>query len=478
MSEVDDMDFYREKTNPENANEVLFKGDWVKLEMRTEVIRVKGQNDVMLVVRTGPHGPLVQDLFTQEKGQAIAVKWQFHQPDNRVLDTFHDLSYAGSVPEFAAALKKSTAPGLSVSYVDRAANIAWWIMGRIPIRPAHVRPDAVLDGASGSDEYTGYVPFEENPHLVNPESGLIITANNKPSVSTPYPLPGYFAPSDRIVQLHRLLDSQQAWSADEFMKVQTNQDEVFAAEQTSLLLSLIPRPGNALELEAYHQLEQWKGRSDISSVGAAIYNEWRSQILRSVLLDEMGDQRFSAFCSIADVWHFYKRLIRDPDSRWWDDVTTSDRTETRSEIVEQAFHRSVEILRKRLGSSVAAWTWGKLHTIEYVHPLGRQSPLNLIFNAGPYEAGGNYSQIDAMSPERGKETFSVISGPSTRRIVDFGSVERSWGISPLGNSGNLLSPHEKDQVGMFLRGEYRAQLMDENDIQQEAESTLMLIKEQ
>jgi acyl-homoserine lactone acylase PvdQ len=55
-------------------------------------------------------------------------------------------------------------------------------------------------------------------------------------------------------------------------------------------------------------LEKWDGRSDVSSNGAALYNQWRSQILRFTLLDEMGEQRFEVFCSTANAWHFYKQL--------------------------------------------------------------------------------------------------------------------------------------------------------------------------
>jgi penicillin amidase len=474
MSEVDDMDFYREKTNPQNPNEIFFRNQWVKLENRDEKIVVRGGNDVVLKVQTGPHGPLVQRLFDRPAEQLISMKWQNHEPDNLLLETFFDLAHAKTVAGFSAALKKEKAPGLNISYADRAGNIAWWVIGQIPIRPANSQPDMVLDGASGADEYLGYVPFAENPHLVNPDNGMIITANNKPAQNTPYALHGYFQPSEGIVQLQRLLQTQEQWSREDFMKIQTNQDEVFAADQVPLLVSLVPPPEDGLERNAYAVLQHWDGHSDVSSVGAAIYNEWRSQILRNTLLDELGEERFKVFCTTADAWHFYKRLIKNPASQWWDNVQTKDHIETREEIVTQAFQQAVAVLSHRFGRNVSNWNWGKLHTVEYVHVLGRQKPLNFFFNAGPYPAGGNYSQVDAMAPARGEETFEVIYGPSTRRIVDFSHVEKSWGINPLGNSGNLLSRHERDQVGLFLHGQYRPQLMDAAEIQRNAETTLSL----
>jgi penicillin amidase len=476
MSEIDDMDFYREKPNPRDPNQIVFKNEWVKLDSRDEKILVKGGKDLDFKVQTGPHGPLVQHLFSRTAGELISMKWQHHEPGNLVLDAFFDLAHAKSVSEYAAAVKKAKAPGLNISYVDEAGNIAWWVMGQIPIRPPNSQPDMVLDGASGADEYLGYVPFENNPHLINPDSGIIITANNKPTQNATSTIHGYFQPSERIVQLQRLLQAQEQWSADDFMKIQTNQDEVFASEQVPLLLSLIQPPQDALGRRAYTILQEWTGHSDVSSVGAAMYNEWRSEILRKTLLDELGPERFNIFCSLADAWHFYKRLIENPASRWWDDIQTTDHVETREEIVTQAFKQAIAFLNLRFGSNVNNWTWGKLHTVEYVHVLGRQKPLNFFFNAGPYPAGGNYSQVDAMAPApRGQETFDVFSGPSTRRIIDFSHIEKSWGISPLGNSGNLMSRHEKDQAGPFLRGQYRPELMDSAEIQRTAETTLLLL---
>jgi penicillin amidase len=309
---------------------------------------------------------------------------------------------------------------------------------------------------------------------VNPEAGVIITANNKSAQETPYPLPGYFQVSDRAIQIQRLLATQDKWSDEELKRVQTNQQEVFASEDVPLLLGRIPKPEDTLEKNAYAVLERWDGHSDMASVGAALFNEWRSQILRGAVLDEMGEERFTVFCKIADSGHFYKRLINNPASRWWDNVQTKDRIETREEVVTRAFQDAIAVLKRRFGTDITQWTWGRLHTMEYQHPLGALKPLNYIFNAGPYPAGGNAGQIDAMSGPRGQETFPIIYGPSTRRILDFSHIEKTWGVNPLGTSGNVLSRHERDQVDMFLHGEYRPQLMDQAEIQRVSESTLTL----
>jgi penicillin amidase len=49
-----------------------------------------------------------------------------------------------------------------------------------------------------------------------------------------------------------------------------------------------------------------------------------------------------------------------------------------------------------MGNNVDNWEWGKVHTLEFVHPLGKQWPLNLIFNVGPFPIGGGRNQISNM----------------------------------------------------------------------------------
>src|SRR4029079_4789955 len=117
----------------------------VRLEQRIEKIAVKSANDYSLTVQTSPHGPLIQNLLTHENKDLIAVKWQYHEPDNRALETFFDLAHAKTVSDFPPALGKAKTPGLNISYADKAGNIAWWVMGQIPIRRAQSQPDMVLD---------------------------------------------------------------------------------------------------------------------------------------------------------------------------------------------------------------------------------------------------------------------------------------------------------------------------------------------
>lgn len=63
MLENDDIDFYVEKSNPLNNNQVWENDKWVNLKIRHEVIKVKKGDNVRFRVKTSRHGPIVNDVM-------------------------------------------------------------------------------------------------------------------------------------------------------------------------------------------------------------------------------------------------------------------------------------------------------------------------------------------------------------------------------------------------------------------------------
>jgi penicillin amidase len=62
-----------------------------------------------------------------------------------------------------------------------------------------------------------------------------------------------------------------------------------------------------------------------------------------------------------------------------------------------------------------------------------------------------------------------------RILLDFENVEESVSVLPTGNSGNRFSKHYADQTELYVEGKYRPQLMNKEDILDDAKRTLKLI---
>jgi penicillin amidase len=59
-------------------------------------------------------------------------------------------------------------------------------------------------------------------------------------------------------------------------------------------------------------------------------------------------------------------------------------------------------------------------------------------------------------------------------IVDFSNIGGSLHILPTGESGNLRSPHYKDQIDSYLGGGYHTAWTDRREVEKNGEATLIL----
>lgn len=454
MALNDDMDLYRETLDREKKT-VLYKNKPVPYEEWKEVIKVKNQPDVVLNFIETPHGPLMDETLSEK---SLALKWAFHRPENDTMKALYSMSEAKDIKSFEAGLQYATAPGLNVMYAD-AENIAWWMFGDIVVKK-NPNSDMLLDGSRGNDEYERILSWNEKPHSVNPPEGVIVSANSRPPGLTET-IRGDWQSDDRFQTITRALGEKDLWNAEDFKALQT---ENFNYQTKNILeklfenLQLTPEETQkyAKQLAA---LKTWNFRSEINSTEAALYHQWNNENIL-LMLGGLDEDLRAGYLGTPYAWVFYERVILNPQAAWWSDKKYS-------EIVTQGFKNTLAKISEDT-------TWGQIHTIEYIHPLGRTSPLNKIFNLGPYPIPGAYNDINNNRMRDLGKDFKVTSGPSTRRIVDFAHPQKSWGINPIGISGHKLSPYYKDQVQMFIEGKYRAQLMDEKDIQEAKAHELIL----
>lgn len=472
----DDVDMYLEKVNPDNPGQVMYRGEWVDCEVVHEVIKVRFAKDTACDVRITPHGPIANDLLgmlLDYSGPPISMHWVWQQVEYTDVAAFYEMTHARDYDHFEAAVRKVTSPGLNISYADASGNIAWWAAGLLPMRPPHVDPKALLEGWTGRDEFTEYLPFEASPHLKNPPDGMIVTANNlctiKPVGTPPLQMPmlqGYFMPGDRAGRIKELLAQRDDWTIEDLRAVQMD-DTGFASKTMAPEMTRLARAGenglSPLERDALACVEQWDFRHDVDNVGATVFNYWINNLLKEIFSDEMSESEFATYATLDQNWVTLQDLLETPDAAWWDDIATEKR-ETAGDIVTRSLKRACGTIAQDLGEDVSSWRWGSVHRVTYKHPFGYLPGLGRLLNIGPLESGGGKEVINNMAMTS-LDDFGVIAGPSTRRLIDFARPEHSLTILPTGNSGHIHNPHYDDQAAMFTRGEYRAAIFTPEDIE-------------
>ncbi|EMY77894.1 penicillin amidase [Leptospira weilii serovar Ranarum str. ICFT] len=478
MLENDDMDLYEELLHPTKPNFVKEKGNWVPVQVLKESIPVKGEEPREITIQVTSHGPILSKPIVGYSGPVVSLYWILHHLPVPVLETIYSLGRCSSLQECSTVVSALPAPGLNVSYADANGNIAWWGVGRFPIRKKKINTRKILDGASGEDDVIGYLSFAQNPKLINPPEGIILTANHLPTYELKgYGKPeGYWQESDRGRRIYELLSNKKNWSVDDVKKVQTDVHS-FSARTIVPLISLeIEEDKNwaGVFREALDIYRKFDGENTLDSPGATIFHTLNQFVMLNLWTDEFGKSDLQVFGQSAERWNAYKSILANPKSDFWDDLSTPDRRETRREILIRSFAQTVRYLSKELGGAPSSWKWEKAHEITFEHPMGKVPVLGLIFNQGPFPVASGESAVNLMNQKEINPKMTPRVGPSKRRIIDLAHPENSWSVLPTGNSGNLGSPFYGDQIRMFLNGEHRSIRFTQSQIEKDSKYVLKM----
>ena len=477
MFQNDDLDLIAEKTHPKNPNQVWYHGQWVDMTRTEQEIAIKGESPVTLVLRQSPHGPIVNDVLGDIAGNTpIAMWWGFLETKNPILEGFYQLNRANTVSKARKAATYIQAPGLNVVWANAHGNIGWWAAAQLPRRPAGVNPAFILDGSTAQADKLGFYPFSANPQEVNPSRGYIVSANFQPVSPTGLEIPGYYNLADRGQQLNRQLsDASVKWNLKNSQALQLGTTTGYAQRVLKPLLPVLRKGvSDPAELKLVEQLAQWKGDYPLDSTSATLFNQLLFSLADAAMHDELGDAFFDILLTTRVIDEALPRLVASPDSPWWDNRHTLA-NETRADTVNVAWRNSLVQLKATLGDDPAQWQWGRAHTLTHEHPLGKQKPLDWLFNVGPFAAPGSHEVPNNLSAKLAPAPWAVGYGPSTRRLIDFAEPTHTLSINPVGQSGVPFDKHYKDQAQSYIEGRYDKPYMEDADVQLNTRSTLRLM---
>ncbi|WP_285426271.1 penicillin acylase family protein [Pseudomonas sp. efr-133-TYG-103a] len=477
MFQNDDLDLIAEKTNSDNPGQVWYHGAWADMTSRLEQIKVKGQAPVTFMLRQSPHGPIVNDaLGNAAPDTPVAMWWSFLESENPILQGFYEANRADTLEKMRTAAQKIQSPGLNVVYANAHGDIGWWAAAQLPVRPAGVNPTFILDGSSDQADKNGFYPFTANPQEENPARGYIVSANFQPVSPTGIEIPGYYNLAERGRQLDKQLsDPEVKWTLEKSKALQLGTTTDYAAQILTPLIPVLRRViSDPEEHDLIERLAAWKGDYPVDSVGATLFNQFLFNLSDQAFHDELGDGLFTTLLSTRMIDMALPRLAADANSVWWNN-RNSNEPESRDNTVKVTWHATVSHLKSLYGVNPDEWTWGKAHTLTHEHPLGRQPPLDMLFNVGPFAAPGTHEVPNNLSAGIGNAPWPVSYGPSTRRLIDFADPAHALGINPVGQSGVLFDKHYADQATRYINGEYVPQRFSEQDVEGNSEAVLKLV---
>ncbi len=474
----DVQDLYEEhlRKNSQGEVEYEFKGEWLPAEVRKEEIRVKGGKTVTEEVTITGHGPIINVLIEADFPDTppLAMKWTAFEPETTIL-ALYDMNLARSCAEFHQALARFSGPGQNTVYADTQGNIGYTLSGRTPIR-AKGNGSVIVPGWTGEYEWTGYIPFDEMPHLDNPPKGYVATANNPQSRdSGKYFISRDYCQVDRAARIVELIEKSPKINIDYIQKMQVDQVS-HSARVLAQYLSKLPVDQPDLQ-EIVHNMAQWDGELGPDSPSAAVYEITIRRAIRMLLDTHLGDfgvrlqgKGVASFLWSNHTWEWFIRLLDTPQSPWFD----LGHGEQRDDVLILALRQAADNLRREQGTNEKPVVWGNLHRLTFHHVLGAKKPLDAAFNLGSFPIGGDGSTIwSSFAPYYTLEA-GTTAGPPFRFIADLSDLNHCWGMLAPGQSGHPASPHYGDGIRPWFDGSYHPMLFQRTEIEKNLSAQLDL----
>ncbi len=430
---ADVQDLYIEKFNSAVPDEYQVNGKWMKAQTFDEIIRVKGQPDEHLRVVVTRHGPIVH----QEADKLYALRWTALEPGG-LANTYNWLSKANNWHEFRDIMKNVWGPGQNAVYADTEGNIGYIMAARVPIRKKG-HGEVPVPGDTADYEWTGYIPFEQLPQALNPENGLIVTANARvvgPNYK-PYLTDRWEEPY-RTARIYDLLRDKTGLRPIDMLKVETDTysfPHAFLADQMAAAAKKVqPKDPRAQQLVA--ALRDWNGIADADSSLVSFVVMARRAALDLLLEPYLGnDTSLYTWRSTA----FLQKILTDRPAKWLPPAYKNY-----DELLAAAADLAVSMLAVQTKSErVNGWQWKELNSLDMLHPLGREGFLkHLLSISGKPQSGTSYSVRAATKRH----------GPSMRFIANLANWDDSILLIPAGESGQLGSSHYTDQFSYWYEG--------------------------
>ena len=448
---ADVQDLFVERVEGE---QYLFEDEWRPLETVREEIVVKGRAEsVLLDVRITHHGPIVNEALGADEAEPLALSWLALSEPSAYSGLFEQLELR-SGPELVAKLAGHTSPPLNLIWADRHGSIGYKLIGRLPLRRGGC-PDLPKPGWTGEFEWEGTIPHEELPEVRDPESGYLITANNR-IVGDEYPhhITSEYLDGFRAKRIEQLLGQSEEHDLDSFEAMQSDVLSLPGIEAARRLGRLSP-PGQR-ETSAIERLRSWDGRLDRETIAGTIYQAFLLRLAREVARAAIGDRDLcerwldradNGFTPhVTSPWRWHSHLMG-----LWEEADEELIGRPWEELVLEALAGALDDLEERFGADPEGWRWGHVHEMEFPHPLGEANPLLRRLLNRRVRAGGAQETVSQIAYDP-NDPYKAVWAPSWRMVADPTDPDRSRWQMFTGQSGHPASPHYDDLQADWLEG--------------------------
>ena len=408
-----------------------------KSKERKEKIAIRFWPDREVRVRDTEYGPIISDSPFFKSDRILVVDWVGHDADGDEITAFLKAARAKSFEEFRGAFHSYAVSGQNMTYANREGDIGLVLAAKFR---KFLDPKLAIQPIKSLEHFSRQsLRPTDLPYSLNPESGFIGSANNKP-LATDFEVAQSFAAGDRIQRIKQLtLDQKQTKGRFDFSFLRSLQLDVVSVSSKELANSLGQIWDSEPESENFGKLlKEWDGSYAIESRAAVVFEVFLARLSEDLAKDlaikdmpiEVRDSELGKI-PIKDQL----RLL----------LATEDRT-------SNLWRRLLKATKASVGGT--PMKWGDFHKQVLQTPLGFAPLIGSRYRRSEFPAPGGNDTLHKAGHRLSVEPGKVTYGAQSRHISLLEDVDENYFALLGGQDGWLWSPSIDDQVGLWQRGEY------------------------
>ncbi len=456
---LDVNDVYQVTLNPEDNSQYMYEGEWRDMDLREEVISIKGEEDVVERTFSTVHG--VVTSFDEEHGVAYAKRRSWDGIELQTLMTWVESTKASNWEEF---LESASDMGITNNwyYADNDGNIGYVSVGRLPDRPEgqDQRVPAVGDG---SMEWDGFRPFSDNPKVYNPKQGYISNWNNQSAEG--FAAHNRWGPVHRVNEISARLQSQERFTSDEIWDI--NEETSFADLNIRYLRPYLIEALDELAeddpLRAdIEVLTDWDGqvRDDdrdgyYDGPQPVIMDAWLPRLTEAVLADALPDLIYEKYARPAEASRSAPATQLIYNAFLGQEAGVEQSIDFLNgqeplDIVRDTYTAAISEIRDEFGNNESNWEQKAVSTHDF-------SPRNFM---GVVQANEDEALSLPVAMNRGTQNHLVTLNGDNAEMCS---------VAPPGQNGfvdqsGATSAHYKDQLELYRDFECKTDHLDADQV--------------
>ncbi|MEJ2221553.1 MAG: penicillin acylase family protein [Desulfobacterales bacterium] len=453
----DTQDLYVESLDPENPGNYLEGQKSIPFEVIEETLKIKdktapgGFREEKIKIRLTGRGPVISGIMPGLKtDKVISMRWSSFEAMAPSIG-FERLIECKTVSEIRQALKDVNQIALNFVFADSRGNIGWQPTGKLPVRTQgeSLVPYVVKDA---NDNWTGWIPWEDMPHTVNPPRGWIGTCNHLTvRRDYPYHYTTHASPSYRYRRLSELMGAPGKKPVEDHWRFQRDTVNLMARQIAPIMARALLAHEDTKTMGRI--LTEWDFSDHPDKTAPSVFQSVYREFALRVYADELGE---ALAIAMLNNWYFWQerlqKMVLENKSSWFDNINTAGRRETRDDLFHQAGLDAMKYMGTNLGDNPAKWQWGKVHRHEFLSPIRRSGAGRLWLGGGSHPAAGSGETLYRGIYEF-NQPFKVKVSASLRMVADLADPHKILAVLPGGVSGRQFDPRTTDQIAPYMNGD-------------------------